>query len=76
MTVKEAIGAEIKDRRLAAGYSRRRFSIAFGISRRTIGELEDGRCNPTIDTLQAYADALEIDLFELFECASRRMRNG
>lgn len=72
-TAKEAIGAEIRERRIAAGYSRRRFSIAFGFSRRLIIEVEEGRGNPTIDTLQEYADALEVDLFELIASASARL---
>ena len=74
MTAKEALGLEIEERRVAAGYSRRRFSMTFGMSRQRIMDVEEGRCNPTLDTLQTFADALKVDIFELFKCASERMR--
>lgn len=73
MTAKEALGSEIKERRIAAGYSRRRFSLVFGMSRQRVMDIERGNCNPTIDTLQEFADALEVDIFELFKCASSRL---
>lgn len=73
MTAKEAVGAEIKDRRVAMGYSRRRFSVVFGMTRRQILQVEEGLGNPTVDTLEAYAKALGIDLFELMDCASKRI---
>lgn len=53
--------------RIAKGYSLRELEELSGVSKTTINNIENGKANPTIDTLQLLAKALDVDISALFE---------
>jgi transcriptional regulator with XRE-family HTH domain len=60
-----AIGAQIRRRREQRGMSGAELARRAGLSKATLSQLEGGRGNPTIDTLDALAIALRIPLTDL-----------
>jgi transcriptional regulator with XRE-family HTH domain/mannose-6-phosphate isomerase-like protein (cupin superfamily) len=60
------IGAQIRERRLAAGISQRGFARELGVSASFISQLENGKSQPAVGTLYLICSALEITLDELF----------
>jgi putative transcriptional regulator len=53
--------------RTAKGYSLRELEELSGVSKTTINNIENGKANPTIETLRLLAAALEVELFDLLE---------
>nr|DAH16641.1 MAG TPA: helix-turn-helix XRE-family like protein [Caudoviricetes sp.] len=53
--------------RTAKGYSLRELEEISGVSKTTINNIENGKANPTIETLLLLAKALDVDLSALFE---------
>lgn len=53
--------------RTAKGYSLRELEELSGVSKTTINNIENGRANPTIETLLLLAKALEVELTALIE---------
>nr|DAG53339.1 MAG TPA: helix-turn-helix XRE-family like protein [Caudoviricetes sp.] len=53
--------------RTAKGYSLRELEEISGVSKTTINNIENGRANPTIETLLLLAKALNVELSALFE---------
>jgi ribosome-binding protein aMBF1 (putative translation factor) len=56
------IGAQLLDRRLAAGLSQRQLAEASGIDQAEISRIERGQGNPTAQTLQALGGPLGVTL--------------
>lgn len=52
--------------RTAKGYSLRTLEELSGVSKTEINDIENGKINPTIETLQLLAAALEVELSDLF----------
>ena len=52
--------------RTAKGYSLRALEELSGVSKTEINDIENGKTNPTIETLQLLAEALEVELSDLF----------
>lgn len=52
--------------RTAKGYSLRALEELSGVSKTEINDIENGKTNPTIETLQLLAAALEVELSDLF----------
>ena len=52
--------------RTAKGYSLRALEELSGVSKTEINDIENGKTNPTIETLQLLAVALEVELSDLF----------
>lgn len=53
--------------RTAKGYSLRELEELSGVSKTTINSIENGRANPTMETLLLLAKALDVELSALFE---------
>lgn len=53
--------------RTAKGYSLRELEEISGVSKTTINNIENGKANPTIETLSLLAKALNVELSALFE---------
>lgn len=53
--------------RTAKGYSLRELEELSGVSKTTINNIENGKANPTIETLLLLAKALDVELSALFE---------
>lgn len=53
--------------RTTKGYSLRELEEISGVSKTTINNIENGKANPTIETLLLLAKALNVELSALFE---------
>lgn len=53
--------------RTAKGYSLRELEEISGVSKTIINNIENGKANPTIETLLLLAKALDVELSALFE---------
>ena len=62
MVDKKRLGERIRARRLELGLTMREAAERCGVDHSMIGHLEKGEKNPTIDTLAAIAQGLEVDL--------------
>jgi transcriptional regulator with XRE-family HTH domain len=60
------LGRRIRAIRKAKGWTQEQLGSKADISYKFIGEIERGQQNPSFDTLVKIADALEIELFDLF----------
>lgn len=61
------IGEQVRTRREQRGMSAAELSRRAGLSKATLSGLEAGRANPTIDTLDAVAQALGIPLADILD---------
>jgi transcriptional regulator with XRE-family HTH domain len=52
----------IKSRRIALHVNQETLSLLSGVGSRTLKEIESGKGNPTLSTIQKLADALGLDL--------------
>lgn len=59
-------GAKIRELREAQGYSVRKLAELSEVHRNTLHDLEGGRTNATIDTINKIAKALNVDPQKLF----------
>ncbi|UMG92771.1 helix-turn-helix domain-containing protein [Nocardioides sp. TF02-7] len=59
------IGAQVRAARAARGLSLSRLAAVAGVGKGSLSELEAGRRNPTLATLYALANALEVPLARL-----------
>jgi transcriptional regulator with XRE-family HTH domain len=62
-----AIGARVKQERLARGWTLDRLAEAAGVSRRMVINVEQGAANPSVGTLLRISDALGVGLPALVE---------
>lgn len=65
MNVRERIGRNIRQLRVDLGLSQERLALESGIDRSYVGRVERGEENVTLDTMQAFAAALSIDVSAL-----------
>lgn len=63
---KRALGLRIAQLRAERGMSQRKLALVLGMDRVTLNRIEQGRGNPTLDTLQRIADGLDVPIEELF----------
>lgn len=56
---------KIRELRNIKGYSLRQLEQLSGVSKTEINDIENGKINPTIETLKLIAKALEVELTEL-----------
>lgn len=61
------IGDNVRRIRNSKGFSMDKIREITGLSKSTISELETNKSNPTSDTLQKIADALEVDVTEFYK---------
>ena len=62
-----AFGANLKKLRLGKGYTLRAFALEAGIEHSQLSKIERGDINPTISTVLALSEALEISIQDIFE---------
>jgi transcriptional regulator with XRE-family HTH domain len=66
MDVRRRLGKNISRLRRAKGVSQERFALEFGIDRTYVSGIERGVRNPTVTVVQRFADALGVEISELF----------
>ncbi|BAK45829.1 helix-turn-helix domain-containing protein [Eggerthella sp. YY7918] len=59
-----ALGAAVKSKRAARGFTAQEFSLASGLSRSHLRAIEAGKGNPTLETIEKIALALGEDPLE------------
>lgn len=67
MTPKKLFGARIKSLREDRGWTQEYLAGKMNISPNHLSSIERGRENPTFDTLVKLSDALNVELWELFD---------
>ena len=67
MEVYETIGKNVRAFRLAAGWSQARLADKAGLSPEFVSRMENGHRAPAVITLARVAQALGVDLKQLFE---------
>jgi transcriptional regulator with XRE-family HTH domain len=70
MSLVEKIGFRIAQQRRLAGLSQARLAEMLEVEPETLSRLETGKSMPSLTTLEAIAEALEIELRELFRLRS------
>lgn len=60
-----ALGARIRDRRLARGYTLQELAMRSGVTTSTLWRWETGKQEPRTRALQAIAEALRCDVLSL-----------
>ena len=68
MDTKELIGSRIKELRKKKGLSQEELSEKADITPNYLSRIERGTENPTLDMFIRLADALEVEIWELFDC--------
>ncbi|MBU4258399.1 MAG: helix-turn-helix domain-containing protein [Desulfobacteraceae bacterium] len=66
-TTKELLGARIKELRKAKGLSQEKLSEKVGIDSKHLSRIEVGKSYPSLDTLEKIANALHVEIKDLFE---------
>lgn len=61
------LGIKIREKRTKMGLSLRKAAALSGITPSMLSQIENGGANPSISTLRAVADVLELALYELFK---------
>ncbi|WP_343561299.1 helix-turn-helix domain-containing protein [Kiloniella sp. b19] len=74
MTPNETIARNLGAERSKAGLSLSQLAHNAGIAKSTLSQLESGNGNPSIETLWALANALDIPVSRLFEQPARQTR--
>ena len=68
--IRQRFGMRFKSLRLATGMSQEAFADKCGFARSYMSRIERGRANPSLDAIEALADALGVEVRELFETSS------
>ncbi len=66
------VGAQLRERRLAAGLSLRQFAKVLDVSPSFISQLENGKSQPSVATLYQICSALDVTVDELFTQVDQR----
>lgn len=61
------VGARIRSIRKAQDLSLRTLGLMVGMDHATLSKIENGKLNPSLNTLSKIADGLDVELFELFD---------
>lgn len=61
MDVKKAIGTQLRELRLARGWTLREAAPHVGVAYSTLGQIENGQINTTLDTLDGILRGLKAD---------------
>ena len=71
-TLKQAIGAVVTQLRVERDWSQAELSVRSGYGRAWISQLENGRINPTLELVVAFADTFDLQLSQFFARAERK----
>jgi len=66
MTLRQLVGGNIRTLRKAKGWSQEELGEQADLSYKFVGEVERGMVNPSLDSLAGIANALDIEIAELF----------
>lgn len=66
-TKKELIGARIRSLREAKGLTQEKLAEVMDINSKYLSNIERGKENPTLDILIKFADALKVEMWEMFD---------
>lgn len=67
MNYKELFGGRIKNLREAKGWTQEKLAEKMDISSNYLSSMERGKENPTFDMLIRFADALKVEMWEMFD---------
>lgn len=67
MGISKKVGQNIRDNRLKKGWTQEDLSFEADINKNYISDLERGERNPTLKILVKVADALDVELVDLFK---------
>jgi XRE family transcriptional regulator, regulator of sulfur utilization len=71
-----SIGPRLRQLRCSKGWSQEQLAAYAGISRGTANEVESGKTNASARVLEGLADALDVEVGDLFKRAGTTHRNG
>jgi putative transcriptional regulator len=71
-TLKQAIGAVVTQLRLERGWSQKHIAIKTGYSESWANQLENGKVNPSLELMIAFADMFKLSLAQFFARAERK----
>jgi transcriptional regulator with XRE-family HTH domain len=74
-SIHAALGLTVRAMRATAGYSQESFADAICLHRTSMGIVERGEGNPTLDTIARIAQGLGVSLGELFTAVEDRLRS-
>src|SRR5688500_16583881 len=63
------IGRRLRERREAQGFSLRALADRIGVTASLLSQIETGQVNPSVDTLFALADGLQMSVAEFFSAS-------
>lgn len=66
-SLRKQFGQRVRELRLASGLSQEAFADKCGFARSYMSRIERGRGNPSLDAIQALADALHVKVGDLFD---------
>lgn len=66
MTLKQLVGDNVRSLRKARGFSQEQLGEFAGLSYKFLGEVERGAVNPSLESLEKIAAALQVETFCLF----------
>ncbi|WP_438498112.1 helix-turn-helix domain-containing protein [Paenibacillus sp. IHBB 3054] len=70
--ISESVGSQIRVLRQERGISQEKLALIAGVNTSYVGQIERGIRSPTIDMLDKIAQALEVDVVELFRLETDR----
>jgi putative transcriptional regulator len=71
-TLRQAIGAVVTQLRLERGWSQKHIAIKTGYSESWANQLENGKVNPSLELVIAFADMFKLTLAQFFARAERK----
>jgi transcriptional regulator with XRE-family HTH domain len=66
-TTRELLGARIREVRKACGFSQEQLAERVDVDPRYISRIELGKSSPSLETMDAIANALNVEIRDLFE---------
>jgi transcriptional regulator with XRE-family HTH domain len=67
MNIKKKFGDKLRELRVKAGYSQEEFAFKASLDRTYISSIERGERNVSIEVVEKIAEALELEITNLFE---------
>jgi putative transcriptional regulator len=71
-TMAQAIGAVVTQLRVERDWSQADLSVRSGYGRSWVSQFENGKINPTLELVIAFADSFELKLSQFFARAERK----
>lgn len=68
MDIREQLGRRIRDLRKKQGFTQERLAEAASVDVKYLGNIERGRENPSIGTLEKLANTLSVKMHQILDC--------